>query len=145
MAAAASNYLEGKILDQMLRGTAYTWPTTLYFALLTDSNTASQRRAATVTEVSTGTWTNYARTAVTANTSTFAAAAGDPRTSTNSAAAVAFGTAATSGNVTVTALAIYDASTAGNLLYWCDLTSSQIVANGNVVSIATSAVSISLT
>jgi hypothetical protein len=129
----------------MLRGTAYTWPTTLYMALLTDSNTASQRRAATVTEVSTAAWTNYARVATPANTTTFGAAAGDPRTSTNSGAAIAFGTAATTGNVTCTALAIYDASTAGNLLYWCDLTPSQIVANGNVVSVATSALSISVT
>jgi hypothetical protein len=145
MASAASNYLEGKILDQMLRGTAYTWPTTIYFALLTDSNTAAQRRAATVTEVSTGTWTNYARTAVVANTSTFGAAASDPRASTNSAATIAFGTATTTGNVTVTALAIYDASTAGNLLYWCDLSSSQTVANGNVVTFATSSISISIT
>jgi hypothetical protein len=47
--------------------------------------------------------------------------------------------------VTVTAIAIYDAATVGNLLYWCDLTSSQTVANGNVVSVAAAALSISLT
>jgi hypothetical protein len=99
VASAASNYLEGKVLEQFLRAVAFTWPTTIYAALLTDSNTGS----------------------------------------------IAFGTATTTGNVTVTAIAFYDAATVGNLLYWCDLTSSQTVANGNVVSVAAAALSISLT
>lgn len=145
MASGASNYLEGSLLNNLLRGTTYTWPTNIYAALLTDSNTAAQRRAGTVTEVSTGTWTNYARITVAVGTATFAAAAGDPRACVNSGAAIAFGTAATTGNVTCNALAFYDASSAGNLLLWFDLTAPAIVANGNVVSVATSALTISLT
>jgi hypothetical protein len=144
VASAASNYLEGKILEAFLRAVAFTYPTPFYAALLTDSNTATQRRAGTVTEVPTGTWTNYARTSMTPGTGLFGAVAGDPR-STNNTGAIAFGTATTTGNVTVTAIALYDASTAGNLLYWCDLGSSQTVANGNVVSVAASALVINLT
>jgi hypothetical protein len=144
VASAASNYLEGKVLEQFLRAVAFTWPTTIYAALLTDSNTATQRRAGTVTEVPTGTWTNYARTSMTPGTGLFGAAAGDPRATSNTGS-IAFGTATTTGNVTVTAIALYDAATVGNLLYWCDLASSQTVANGNVVSVAAAALVINLT
>ena len=141
MAGSFSDYLENKVLDAIFGQTALPAIGTVYFALFTDSNTATQRDAGTVTEVSTGTWTNYARVAVTNNTTNFPNASAGSKSNAN---AVSFGTATTTGNVTVTAFGIYDASTAGNLLCWGDLSASQTVANGNPVQFNASAATITL-
>jgi len=56
--AALSNYLENKLVDQLFRGQAYSFPTTLYIGLLTSAPSDSSSG----TEVSGG---SYARVAVT--------------------------------------------------------------------------------
>jgi hypothetical protein len=75
-------------------------------------------------EVSTGTWTNYARQNV-----TFGAASGGAVANTN---LVDFGTATTTGNVSVVGFAIVDQS--GVPIYLKAFGSTQIVQNGNPVS-----------
>jgi hypothetical protein len=90
------------------------------------------------TEVSTGTWTNYQRAAVTNNATNFPAASGGAKA--NGTAISAFyssGSTATisSGTVVVTHIGILDASTAGNLLAWADLTASKTLSNGDTFSI----------
>lgn len=143
MAGSFSDYLEKKFLDLIAGATAFSAPATLYVALFTDSNTATQRDAGTVTEVSTGTWTNYARVAVTNNTTNFPNASGTLATKSNGTA-IDFGTASTSGSVTVTAMGVYDASTSGNLLFWADLTTSKTVSNGDPTRFAISALVLTL-
>lgn len=127
MAGSKSDFLENKILDLVLGAVAYTAPTTVYIALFTDTNTATQRDAGTVTEVSGG---SYARVAVTNNTTNWPAASAGSK---SNGTAITFPTSTASWG-TVTAFGIYDASTAGNLLYWGDLTASQAVGTNNTLS-----------
>lgn len=141
MAGSASDYLEKKLLDAVLSQVALPAIGTVYVALFTDANTATQRDAGTVTEVPTGTWTNYARIAVTNNATQWPAASGVTATKQN-ANPVSFGTVSSTGTVTVTAFGIYDASTAGNLLFWGDLAASKVINNGDTVSFAANQVSI---
>lgn len=132
MAGSKSNYLENAILDHVLGGGDYTRPATVYVALFTDTNTQTQRDAGTVTEVS---GSAYARVSVTNNSTNWPAASSGSK---SNGTAITFPTPTGSWG-TVTAFGVYDASTAGNLLYHGDLTASQAVASGNTVSFAISA------
>jgi hypothetical protein len=144
MAGSLTDYSEKKVLDQIFGATAWTAPATLYFGLLTDSNTATQRDAGTVTEVSTGTWTNYQRAAVTNNATQFPAATGTLATKSNAndigtAAFLSSGTTIAAGSaVTINAVGIFDASTAGNMIGWFDLTVAKTVSNGDTFKLPAS-------
>lgn len=133
-----STFLKNKILDHICNGTSYSAPGTLYVALFT----ANPTNAGGGTEVSTSNWTNYARIGKTANTTNFPAASAG---AVSNGTIVDFGTAATTGNQTITGFGIYDASTAGNLLMWHDLSPDVVVQNGNPVSIAVGDLDISAT
>ncbi len=138
-----SNYLEAEILDHILGGADYPRPATVHVALLTDSNTAVQRDAGTVTEVSAAVWTNYARKAVTNNVTNFPAATGTAPTTKANGTIIDFGTATVTGTApVVTAFAIYDAATSGNLLYHGALTTSMTINNTNPVSFPIGALTI---
>ena len=116
-----SDYLENKILDHVLKNTAYTSPTTVYVALYT----------ATPSDTGGGTQctgTGYARVAA-----TFGAASGG---SSSNSAAVDFGTAGAANWGTLTSFGIFDASTNGNLLYWGALTANKTPASGDNVKFA---------
>lgn len=104
--AGKSDYLEDKILNHVLRNTAYTSPTTVYLGVLTvtPSDTAAG------TEVS---GNAYARQAITCS----APSGNSPSTCTNSAD-ILFPVATPSNWGAIVAFGIYDALTAGNLLYW---------------------------
>lgn len=115
--AGKSDYLENELLDHVLGVAAYTAPTP-YVALYT----AAPTDAGGGTEVSGG---GYAREAA-----TFGAASGG---SASNSAIVDFGTT-TGAWGTVTHFGIFDALTAGNLLYWGALTSSKTVESGDPVS-----------
>lgn len=130
--AAMSDYLENKLIDQLFRNVAYTFPTTLYIGLLT----AAPSDTGGGTEVTGG---SYARVSVSNSTTNWAA--------TNSAGSTANPSAGTGGTTsnnnaitfpaptanwgTVTHFAIFDASTSGNLLWWGALTVSKTVNNGD--------------
>lgn len=116
---AFTDYLENKLLDHVLRNTAYTSPTTVYVALFT----AAPGEAGGGTEVSGG---GYARQAVTFS----APSAG----STSNSADITFPTA-TADWGTITHFAIFDASTGGNMLYYGQLTSSVTVNSGQQLTI----------
>lgn len=112
-----SNYLETEILDHVFGGAAYTAPSTLYLAL----HTADPAEDGSGTEVSTS-GTAYARTAVTFTTS---------GNTTSNTSAVEFSTA-TANFGTVSHVAVWDASTAGNMLAYAALTSSKTIETGDV-------------
>jgi hypothetical protein len=126
--AEMSNYLENALINATLRNTAYTSPTTVYVGLYTsdpgDGNTG--------TEVSGG---SYARVSV-----TFGAPSNG--VSTNSAS-VTFPTATGTWG-TVTHIGILDALTTGNLLYHTALDSSKSIASGDVFTISTGNLSVTL-
>jgi hypothetical protein len=110
--AGFSDYYESKVLDHMLRGTAFTPPATVYVALFT----AAPTDAGGGTEVSGG---GYARQSV-----TFGAPSGTAPTQIANSADVTFPVATASWG-TVVAFGLFDASTAGNLLAWDNLTASK--------------------
>jgi hypothetical protein len=142
--AALSDYLENAILDHILRATAFTAPLTTYVGLLT----AAPTDAGGGTEV---TGNAYARVAVTSgltawnNTqgNTTGASTGTDGTIEN-AAVVTFPTPTPAGWGTVTHFAVYDAATAGNLLFYAALTASKVINAGDAVSFAAGALSLQL-
>lgn len=122
--AGKTDYLENKILDHVLRNTAYSSPATVYVALFTAApNDAYTSGVPTGTEVS---GNNYARVSCAFD----AAASG----ATQNTSDLTFNTPSGSWG-TVTHFGIFDASTTGNLLYWGALNASQAVASGNIVKI----------
>lgn len=120
-----SNYLGNKLLDALLGDTPYDAPNTLYLALFTAAPTPSTSG----TEVTGG---SYGRVAITNNATNFPAASG--KTKAN-AVALAFA-AATASWGTVVAVALMDASTAGNILVYATLTTPRLVNNGDTPSFA---------
>lgn len=112
-----SNYLETELLDHVFTNTAYTAPSTLYLALFT-SNPADDNSG---TEVTTS-GTAYARQTVTFTVS------GNTATTD---AAVEFPTA-TANYGTVSHVAIFDASSAGNMIAYAALTTSKAIETGDV-------------
>lgn len=113
-----SNYLETELLDHVFANNAYTSPTTVYVSL----HTANPDEDASGTEVSGG---GYARQAgsftVSGNTAT-------------TSAAIEYATA-TAAYGTVSHVAIWDASTAGNMLAYAALTASKSIDTGDVFRI----------
>lgn len=135
MSGGATNVKEAEILDADFgSGTPATW----YIGLLTDSNTDAQRDAGTVTEVSTSVWTNYARKALTNNTTNFPAASGTNPTVKSNGAAFDFGVAAITGTPPViNAVGVFTASTGGTMKWWAPMTVAQTISNGNTLNFAT--------
>lgn len=132
--SAASDYLEDKVLDHVLRySTApYTAPSTLYLALFTASTGLESNSPSA--EVSTS-GTAYVRKAV-----TFAAASSGT-SATN--ATVTFD-AATASWGTITHVAIMDASTAGNVLFWGAVTTSKTIDSGDTFQVSSGNLTVSL-
>ena len=133
MAGSFSDYLENKVLDHVFGATAYTAPVTLYVALFTVAPTD----AGGGTEVTGG---SYVRTAVTNNTTNWPNASSGAK---SNGAAITF-VQATASWGTVLAAGIFDASTSGNLIGWCDLTSTA-VDSGDTVTIPIGDLDITLT
>ena len=133
--SAASNYLENKVLDHVLKNTAYTQPANLYLALFTNTSgsAATNLEAGTLTdEVSGG---SYARKTV-----AFAAAsAGSAATN----ATVTFD-AATANWGTVTHVAVMDALTSGNVLFWGAVTTPKTIETGDTFQVSSGNLTISL-
>ena len=126
--AAASDFLELKILEHTLGISSYTAPTTTYLALFTSDPTD----AGTGTEVSGG---SYARQAISWNTPSSGA--------TTNSADVTF-PQATANYGTVTHIGIYDASSAGNLLYHGSLSASKSVEQNDTFIVEAGDLSVSL-
>lgn len=124
-----SNHLETEILDHVFGGNAYTAPATLYLAL----HTANPAEDGSGTEVSTS-GTAYARQTVTFTVTG----------NTASTSAVVEYSTATASFGTVTHVAVWDASTAGNMLAYAALTSSKAIDTGDVFRVPTGDLDITL-
>lgn len=122
-----SNYLETELLDHVFTNSAYTSPTTVYVSL----HTANPDEDASGTEVSGGGYVRQSGSfSVTGNTATTTAAVEYPT--------------ATADYGTVTHVAIWDASTAGNMLAYAALTASKTISTGDVFRIPTGDLDITL-
>lgn len=126
--SAASDYLENKVLDHVLKVASFTQPAALYLALYT----AAPSDSGGGTEVSGG---SYARQAV-----TFAAASGG---TSASSATVTF-PVATANWGTIGWIGIFDASTSGNLLFHGAVTAAKTIETGDTFQVTAGNLTISL-
>lgn len=123
-----SDYLENAVLNHVFRNTSLTSPASVWLALYTVAPTD----AGGGTQVSGG---GYARQQI-----TFGAPSGGAISNT---AAVSF-TASGANFGTVVAVGIFDASTAGNLLAWDDITSA-VINDGDTINFPIGDIDITLT
>lgn len=126
--AEMSNYLENALINGTLRGTTFTAPTTVYVSL----HTADPTDAGTGTEVSGG---SYARQAA-----TFGAPSNGVSTTT---ADISF-PQATASYGTVGWIAIRDALSGGNMLYYTALDASKTIDTGDIFKIAAGSLTVTL-
>lgn len=135
--SAASNYLENELLDHVLRGAAGAWsaPATVYLGLFTNTSTnaAANLEANIKTDEVGG--TGYTRQSV-----SFAVAASG---STSNSATITFGPAGSNWG-TVTHVAVMDASTSGNVLFWGAIASTKTIDSGDTFQITSGNLTISL-
>jgi hypothetical protein len=130
--AAMSDYLENKIIDWLLRAQTFTPPTTAYVALFTTNDNDADSAKVEVTGGS------YARVAY---TSSLANWAGTQSSGSSTASTGTGGTTSNNNTITfpaptanwgtITGVGIYDASTAGNLLFYGSLSANKTVNNGD--------------
>ena len=127
--AAASDYLENKLLDHALATTPFTAPAAVYVGLHTGSPLDDNSGA---NEISGGSYVRKA--AVFAD-----AVAGSAATNVT----ITFD-AATANWGTITHISLYDASTAGNLLFHGAVTTSKTIETGDTFQISSGNLTISL-
>ncbi len=136
---AASNWLENKVLDHVLRNTAMSQPSGLYLALFnnTSGSAAANLEAGTLTDEVSTSGTDYARKAV-----TFSAASGGTAATS---ATVTFDPAASSWG-TITHVAVMDGDTegSGNVLFWGAVTTSKTIDSGDTFQVTSGNLTISL-
>lgn len=116
MAGSKSNYLENEMLDHVLGGGDFTRPSSVFVALYT---TAPSDTGGGV-EVSAP---SYAREEVANNPTNWPAAVDGLKTN---GADIVFETAAEAWG-TIVAFGLFDNVSAGNLLYWGELTASKLI------------------
>ena len=119
-----TDYLEGQVLAHIFRTASFAKPTVLALALFT----VTPSDAGGGTEV---TGNNYARVALNPLDANWAAPATGNGVTSNSSAITFPTPSATWG--TVTGFAIFDATTAGNMLFWGTLTIAKTINNGDTV------------
>lgn len=130
--ASFTDYTENLVLTWLFTGDSATRPTAWYVGLFT----AAPSDTGGGTEVS---GNGYARVA----TGTISVT-GTATTATNSAA-IEFAAASGGNWGTITHAAVFDASSAGNMLAWAPLTTSRTINDGDVFRIPASSLTITLT
>jgi len=135
--SAASDYLENKVLDHVLTATSYTPPATRFLGLFRNvsGNAAANLEEGTLTDEVTTSGSAYVRKAV-----TFAAASGGT-SATN--ATVTFD-AATANWGTITHVAVMDAVSGGNVLFWGAVTTPKTIETGDTFQVSSGNLTISL-
>lgn len=116
----ASNFLETSLFNHVFRNTAYTPAATLYLALFTSTATSAELEAGTLTNEVTG--GSYARQTVTFGAPTNGAG--------SNSSTVTFPTAS-AGWGTIRFVAVMDASSTGNVLWYAQLTSDVTINTSN--------------
>jgi hypothetical protein len=120
-----SDYAENKVNELLVGKTAFTLPTA-YVALFT----AAPSDSGGGTEVTGGSYARKSTAGADWNTSSGG--------SISNANAITFVTASASWG-TVTHWAVFDASSAGNMLFWAILTNSKTIGSGDTASFAAGA------
>lgn len=123
--ATTSNYLFTSQMNYLLKGTAWTAPTTLWVALFTTTPTALDGTGAV--EVSTSS-TNYGRVSI-SNSGGWSGPSGTNLEYSNASDLVFLVPSANWG--TITGCGLYDAQTSGNLICVASLSTNKVVSNGD--------------
>lgn len=137
--SALSDYLENKLLDHLVKATAFSSPATLYVGLFT----ADPGESGVSNELTIGTGA-YARAVVTNNNVNFPLCPIGVAPVKSNGAVIQFPTSTTNWG-TITHWAIYDASTAGNMIAHGAFTRSYSAVIGDAPKIAVGALSLSFT
>jgi hypothetical protein len=125
--SALTNYLESGLLNHVFRNSAYSAPATLYIGL-TQSFVSGNIEAGTVDEPSTG---SYARQAYTSNgTNWIAPYASGSATATHNTSAIEF-PVATANIGDVSGVFIADDPSAGNILFYGELSTPRNIREGD--------------
>ena len=128
-----TDYTENLVLTWLLTTGSATRPTAWYVGLFT----AAPSDTGGGTEVS---GSGYAR----ASTGTISVSGTNPTTATNDAA-IEFAAASGGNWGNITHAAIFDASTAGNMLAWAELSTARTINDGDVLRIPAGDLDITLT
>lgn len=120
-----SDYLELEVLDHLFGAQSFSPPATYYMALFT----VAPSDAGGGTEVA---GNNYSRVSVANNTTNWNTAASGQ---TSNKVAITFPVASGSWG-TVVAFALFDASSAGNLIAWAVLGTAKVVGSGQAAQFA---------
>lgn len=137
--ANMSDYLEVQLIDHTLRTSTFSKPSGVWVCLLTttptDSNTGS-----TIVEPSTGGYARFSLGApADADWNRVSASTG---IATNAAA---WSWTASGGNYgTITSIALVDASTAGNVLFWGALAANKTINDGDTFTVSIAGCSLTL-
>jgi len=121
--ASMTTYLENELYDHVLRNASFTSPTTVYLGLFTSDPTDAGTQTSEVgahPDYSSG----YSRQAIAFNAPT--SGSGD-NTSLET-----FGPIILTANVTITHVALLDASTSGNMLFSEAMSESKEVSSGDI-------------
>lgn len=133
MANAKNDYLRNAVVNAVLRNTSFTSPVTVYVALYTVAPTNTVGSGTEVTTIGTA----YSRQPATFGVPSPAGAVANTAPVVYSMATAPYGT--------IVAMAILDAPTGGNMLYYGALGTSKTVGTGDQVSFATSALTVTET
>jgi hypothetical protein len=140
MSGSKSNYLSKKLIEEAIGSIAYTSATHVYLALATtlpdDTTTGT-----TIVETD---YASYARTEIgTGNnqTDSWNAATGTTTAVVTNKNAITFPAAAGPSTNPIVGVAVIDAASVGNILYWASVTSTAI-ANGDTPKVNATALSI---
>ena len=128
--SAMTDYLENKLIDQILRGQGFSFPSTLYLALCS----AEPSQSGTVSELS---GPGYSRASISASLSNFSGTQGAGTTTASTGASgestnnvdVEYGNALGEWGA-ASHVAVFDAATGGNLLLFGELKKPKLITSG---------------
>lgn len=143
-----TNYLSKAILDEVIRGTAFSAPGTWYVGLGLNTGTPDGSGADGRTGFNEpGSGLGYARFSLTNNSTNWPAATGTTNASKSNSTAITFGPNTTTNWGTVAYWGLFDNGTlgSGNLCIYGSLTTSKAVNIGDSPSFAIGALTITLT
>jgi hypothetical protein len=134
--SAASDYLEKKLLDHTLRNTAFSQPAGLFLALFTGV-TGLETNAPTL-EVALTAGNGYIRKAIAFDAATLGAG------STSNTLTVTFDPCAVANWGTITHIAVMDAVSSGNVLFFGAVTTAKTIEVGDTFQVSATNLSIAL-
>lgn len=136
----ASTYLGNMLLDSILRGQAFTLPTSVFVALHTADPTV-----AGLNEVTLGNWPSYVRLEADQGTTIDQGWSAASAKSTQNAKILLYPVQDGASDVIVTHFSVWDANTGGNMLVYGSLSASKTISVGDQVQFIAGAITSTVT